>query len=245
LEPIGELSLLELKDLLAWVREREGDRPVTVLVGGWAVYYYNKYWGSTDIDLVTNNRTRRSLRYFLLNERGYRTDDETSYSVYKPTDAGDVVIDIAGRGYHNFEGRSEHLDMDSMDERLELANIEGQDVYVPERTFLLIMKLKAAWDRIWRIENGRSADPDHDRSKKIKDFSDILALIDPDEGGKNVDISYLGDLITKNPFLYVVLDDIKVSKEASDKYGVDLRDSREYLVDLEYLIGPRTKMSRS
>jgi len=47
------------------------DNPVTVLVGGWAVDAYNPWYGSIDIDLVTNNRTKHSLMRILVKERDY------------------------------------------------------------------------------------------------------------------------------------------------------------------------------
>jgi hypothetical protein len=229
MEPIGEESLRELRGILPWIWDRERESPITILVEGWAVYYYNGYWGSTDIDLITNNRTRRSLRYYLLNERGYQTDDETSYSVHKRTTAGDVVIDIAGRGLHGFEGRSEHLDMDMIDGRLNLANIEGVEVYIPDRSFLLLMKMKAAWDRGWRLDNGRSNDREHDMSKRTKDFSDILALIDPNKGSEEIDIRFIGDQLMEKPFLLSVLDEVPISSASAEKYGIGLSEAREYI----------------
>jgi len=56
-------SLEELIEIFRWVhpREKKEKYPVTVLVGGWAVYSYNQWYGSVDIDLVTNNKTRQSL----------------------------------------------------------------------------------------------------------------------------------------------------------------------------------------
>jgi hypothetical protein len=56
-------SLEELIEIFRWVHSREKMEkyPVTVLVGGWAVYSYNQWYGSVDIDLVTNNKTRQSL----------------------------------------------------------------------------------------------------------------------------------------------------------------------------------------
>lgn len=56
-----------------WVRQRGEtvDDPVTVLVGGWAVDAYNPWYGSIDIDLVTNNRTKHSLMRILVNEREF------------------------------------------------------------------------------------------------------------------------------------------------------------------------------
>ncbi len=70
---IVEQSLEELKHILQWVspREENKENPVTVLIGGWAVYSYNDYYGSLDIDLVTNHKTKNRLMRHLLNTRGY------------------------------------------------------------------------------------------------------------------------------------------------------------------------------
>ena len=107
MEAIADKSLEELQAIYIWVNKREVKlpNPITVLVGGWAVYLYNRYWGSIDIDLITNNNTRRRMRYYLLNERGYRKDQKPSHSVYKDTDAGKVFIDFANREELFFEGR--------------------------------------------------------------------------------------------------------------------------------------------
>ena len=42
-------SYRELLDLLLWFHHQG---PIPVLIGGWAVYSYNSYLGSVDIDLV-------------------------------------------------------------------------------------------------------------------------------------------------------------------------------------------------
>ena len=73
-------------------------------------------------------------------------------------------------------------------------------MHVPKRTILLFLKLKAAWDRTYRIENSTSADPEWDRSKLIKDYADILALLDPKYGGMNIDINELASLFEDDPF---------------------------------------------
>ena len=70
---IIQKSLEELEFILNWVRKRGEtvENPVTVLVGGWAVDAYNPWYGSIDIDLVTNNRTKHSLMRILVTEREY------------------------------------------------------------------------------------------------------------------------------------------------------------------------------
>lgn len=223
MEPIARESLDELKAIFAWVRDRESslENPVTVLVGGWAVYSYNNYWGSIDIDLITNNRKKKSLKKFLLDHRDYHPDPETANSVFKDTIHGQVVIDIANRGEDRFEGHSNSLGLDVVDERAEIRDIEDQEVIVPSRTVMLMMKFKAAWDRDWRIRNDRSDDPDHDRFKLIKDHSDILALSDPLKGGDDIDIQLLGSYFSQYSFAGKVFDDIIGSNSASEKYGID------------------------
>jgi hypothetical protein len=51
----------ELIEIFRWVQVRGEDAryPLTILIGGWAVYSYNPWYGSVDIDLITNSRTRQ------------------------------------------------------------------------------------------------------------------------------------------------------------------------------------------
>ena len=57
MEPIADESLKELQIIFRWVQGRGGELTDSriVLVGGWAVFAYNQYWGSVDIDLITEN----------------------------------------------------------------------------------------------------------------------------------------------------------------------------------------------
>jgi len=63
----------ELIEIFRWAydRESDGNSPITVLIGGWAVYSYNQWYGSVDIDIVTNNQTRQDLMWYLRNERKF------------------------------------------------------------------------------------------------------------------------------------------------------------------------------
>lgn len=55
---IRDISEQELAAILEYLEPKtEGDNP-TVLVGGWAVYSYNNYEKSRDIDLVLNAKRR-------------------------------------------------------------------------------------------------------------------------------------------------------------------------------------------
>jgi hypothetical protein len=91
-------------------------------------------------------------------------------------------------------------------------------VIVPERTLLMIFKLKASWDRSFRIQNGTSIDEEWERGKLCKDRADILALLDPAAGGTETDISYLGERLNEYSFLGEMLREILNDKDAINMY---------------------------
>ncbi len=238
MEPIARRSLEELKAIFSWLEERESthETPITVLVGGWAVHSYNDYWGSIDIDIITNSRTKKSLKKFLLDKRDYHPDPETNNSVFKETEHGRVVIDIANRGDDRFEGRKETLKLNIVDGNTEIRDIEGQKVPVPSRSVLLMMKIKAAWDRSWRVENDRSEDTEWDLSKMIKDHSDILSIIDMDDDQYDINIDQMGSYFKHYHFLEKVLDDMMDSKTAYEKYGIRSEKATEIIERFRSLI---------
>lgn len=69
---IVESSNEELQAIARFLKSREVvTSPITVLIGGWAVHSYNPWYGSIDIDLITNARTRNSLKNHLVKNRGF------------------------------------------------------------------------------------------------------------------------------------------------------------------------------
>jgi len=57
-----------------WLKANEDNnkiKPVTVLIGGWAVYSYNPWYGSIDIDLVTNSSIKNDLMCYLIEKQQY------------------------------------------------------------------------------------------------------------------------------------------------------------------------------
>lgn len=239
MEPIANESMKELKKLFSWFHAREAhlESPISILVGGWAVYSYNRYWGSVDIDIITNSKTKRSLKYFLISREGYETDPLTGNSVIKRTPNGEVVIDIANREGDRFEGSPKKFDLGIIDGNTETRTIEDQEVIVPSITILIMMKFKAAWDRRWRINNNKSQNPNHDRFKLIKDHSDIIALID---SGEEFDIRQLGRFFSKYPFVTRVFDDILSSDSASEKYGISMEEMDIFVNKLRSLVVDHT-----
>jgi hypothetical protein len=231
---IIELSRNELTYILQWANARgESSRsPVTVLIGGWAVDSYNGYYGSVDIDLVTNNATKSSLEWHLLNARGYEHYRAYgSHGVGKHTQYGWIIIDYISRETQDpFEGRPETLDFHMLDTHTELRRVRGVDsVAVPTRALLMLFKLKAAWDRAYRIEHGISGEAiTRERGKLIKDCADILALIDPNFGGTELDLEFLGGQFLRFGFLEDYLRTIPENNDALAKYGnMTQRTARE------------------
>lgn len=168
-------SFEELRFILDWVRQRgeTAENPVTVLVGGWAVYAYNPWIGSIDIDLVTNRATKDNLmRDLIASERGYdHYRIPGVHTVYKPTDYGQsIIIDFGNRDEcYEFEGRDEELNFDSLNGQTTIKEIRGLPIPVPARSLLLLFKLKASWNRAYRIEEETSDDMFREQGKLIKD----------------------------------------------------------------------------
>ena len=205
---IISLSIAEIGAIMDWVRTRQSKHPAQklVLIGGWAVYTYNPWLGSIDIDLVTGSRLRNSLSQYLVGERGFvrREDDGIKY-LTKATEYGDIIIDFVttsdpweffGTGVDLGFG---HLDLEGSTIISEIG--DGTRVIIPNRSLLLLYKMKASWDRTRRVQDGRSARPRWEEDKAVKDGADVLALIDLEYGGMDLNITFLGDSFKKFPFL--------------------------------------------
>ena len=205
--PLIQASFVELEHILGWLEERRqrSASQRVLLVGGWAVHMYNAYYGSYDIDLLMNSTTKKSLEHHLTSKRGYRKDDHPFMGpkgVVLDTPAGGVHLDTAAiDGLDRFEGVPAVLDLSSVADSHQSLDLGDVTVPVPERSRLLLMKLKAAWDRGWRLDNGTSRDPDRERGKLVKDLADVLALVDPASGGREVDFVFLGAQLERYPFL--------------------------------------------
>jgi len=218
-------SLEELKHLSAFLKTSDDpSTPVTVLIGGWAVYSYNPWYGSMDIDLITNSRIRHSLNNYLVGKRGFaraRNPDDTK-RVQKQTKSGRyILIDYGSRDQEDpFEGGKIYVRYELLDGHTEQRLIGGSvPFHVPNRTLLLFFKLKAAWDRNFRISSEISHDIEWERGKLKKDRSDILALLDPDHGGQDINFSSLGGLLEDYGFLKPCLKDISDDADAIAFYG--------------------------
>ena len=240
-QTIKDASLEEVKEIFLWVRGKgvKISGPQIVLIGGWAVYTYNQYYGSFDIDLVTNSRIRHSLKHHLVNQRGFKySNGPLATAIAKEIDGKKIFIDFMPREEtYKFEGRAEECPFSFLEKRTESRDIvSGFPVIVPDQTLLMIYKLKAAWDRSYRIEHRCSTDIEWEMSKLRKDRADILSLIDPDILGTEIDLNYLGEKLHEYTFLVETLqkipDDIDAVKLYSLMNQAKARDTIDQLLSL-------------
>ncbi len=237
-QAIVEISVSELRKIAVLLLERQEDRenPGTVLIGGWAVDAYNPYFGSQDIDLVTNNTTRKWLIDRLKTGEGYTHQIHyPSDTVKKETPHGEIILDIIYRETpYPFEGHPEiPFTLDILTGNTVIQNIRGGAIIpVPNRSILVLLKLKAAWDRSYRIHNQRSRDPSWERGKMIKDCADVLALMDPARGGREIDLEILGGQISRFHFLKEIIQRIPDIDAVRERYqGMTQQDIRRLCED--------------
>lgn len=164
-------------------------------------------------------------------------------TVVKNIKEGKILIDFGSyQDSRPFEGRTEQLPLSLLDGRTETREIKAFPVIVPERTLLLFFKLKAAWDRSYQIGKGSSIDEEWEKGKLRKDRADILSLIDPDVGGTEIDIHYLGERFNEFPFLAEMLREISEDLDTIRWYGkMDQKTAQDSIEKLLLLALEETK----
>jgi len=227
-QEIFRRSIEELRAIVAWMNamEQTGKIPsVTVLFGGWAVYAYNPWYESIDIDLITNSDVKNQLMRYLIAARQYARDSSEPPSTvvkYVKTAGGrgDIRLDFVSRTTsYPFEGKRVALDFSNLGDHTVLKEIsEGLSFRVPERSLLLIYKLKAVSDRSYRIRAGRSNFPEREASKLFKDYCDVLALIDRKQYADDLDIRIIAEALARYDFLADILNELPGHKDEIGRY---------------------------
>lgn len=191
------------RELVSFVRYfRHFGAPV--IVGGWAVYFYNPYYGSVDIDVVGSSHRdafdeiiegyEKSHGYEILQQDALGTEITASKPIYSKggRKIGDMEIDACTyerSGASQFhEGGSKALPY-SLCERdgckREISIARDCACYVPSKALLALFKVKARRDRQYDIRTKgatmNAARLAWLRGKVAKDGSDIIALLDPKE----------------------------------------------------------------
>ena len=141
-------------------------------------------------------------------------------TVEKGSGAETVILDFYSRERRDpFEGGRGELALDFLDDHTVITSIRGNiRMAIPTRGALLIMKLKAVWDRSFRYEQGRSPDPECEYSQLVKDNADVLALLDPEHGGHDLDLEHLGEMLNCHRFLKECIERLPGLDDAREKY---------------------------
>lgn len=239
-----EASLKELQRILTWLDEAGHED--TVLIGGWAVQAYNMWYGSVDIDLVATSDGRDALHQHLRSQ-GYGEGglfEEEGFGLNHT--AGRIVVETFNRAHNQpFESRKDHrLNFDVLDEpgQTVTGEIDGVAAKIPSREVLLAFKLKAAWDRNRRLQEDRSPDPSYEQDKLVKDRADVLALIDPDEGVKQIDLAWMSEFYEDHPFIVETTRKVYRTSDGPGLYEISQDEAErwvERLLDLAGVDGDR------
>lgn len=181
---LAEDSFKELKHIFDWSINNEdyksGD---VVLIGGWAVHSFNPWKYSLDIDLIATGRFKDKLKEHLHSTRNYgKEKDSTGNTIYlKKLDYGDIYIDFLPKE-DSFHGKNQFLDLRKIKYGTVFRNISYSfepsfQVIVPEISMLLLLKLKAAWDRHYDLSLQTILNREYLNEKFTKDCGDIIALL--------------------------------------------------------------------
>jgi hypothetical protein len=179
---VTDQSFQELGRFAGWMNRFVGYSPS--IIGGWAVYFYNPGGlGSTDIDVVLPDRTvRDKVVTAYLATNGYilrkRAFGEAEW--VKEFMAGekkiDHYLDICTLQDKNLvHGRDIEVPWAIAMADQKKVRVGKSELFIPAPEPLLLLKLKAAWDRSYDIASGGGTP--YLRDKLGKDRFDILSLL--------------------------------------------------------------------
>ena len=206
--------------------------PIPNIIGGWAVYFYNSYYGSVDIDVVGPSMDGRMM-YILIDFQGNHNyvevnKDELGFEksfkkpIYDGTrHVGDVEIDACTYEeeyniFHENVDKKLPYDLCERPELREKIILSDEDknnlIYIPNKSLLLLYKIKAFRDRSYDVIHKRAIIAADKltwlEGKIVKDGSDIIALLDPTpvryEIEQQIDTSILKELIDEYDLRFIL-----------------------------------------
>ena len=171
------------------------------IIGGWAIYFYNSYFGSIDIDIVGPSHQGLFIdmieRYQRTREYEFIAKDPLGLEVTsrKPVIQNGKVIgymeidactfeDPKPSSFH--EDPNKQLPYSLTAERKYQREVELEEdaiCYIPSKPLLFLYKIKAARDRTYDLKTKGTiiapVEAERLRGKVTKDRADIIALLDP------------------------------------------------------------------
>lgn len=184
---LAQDSFEELRYIFDWsVNNRNYRSGDVILIGGWAVHSFNPWKYSLDIDFIVTNRFKNALKNHLYSTRYYSKErDSTGNTLYlKSLDSGEIYLDFLPKN-DQFHGTGRSLNLMKIEYETVPKNISYSfkpefQVIVPEISMLLLLKLKAAWDRYYDLSLETTMNKDYLSEKFTKDCGDIIALLQSD-----------------------------------------------------------------
>ena len=206
-------SFEELRYIFEWSRNnrdyRQGDM---VLIGGWAVHSFNPWKYSLDIDLIATGRFKDLLQRHLYWSRHYSRERNMDGSTIflKSLDSGDIYLDFLPK-IDLFHGTNKSLNLmeigyETVPKYISYSFKSRFQVIVPEISMLLLLKLKAAWDRHYDLSLSTNHIRVHLQEKFAKDCGDIIALIQSD-AFQYARFDWLSSMLSKFDFLQTFLEE--------------------------------------
>lgn len=240
---IIEKSLEEVSKIFQWAYDGKVDltNTTTILVGGWAVDVYNPWYGSVDIDLLTTSNHKKDLQNYLYKEREFKKQrDENGYNhLFKKIGDEEIIIDFV-RKKQQFYKTEDKISYNFSDKDLSIEKIRNQgEAIVPTRSNLLMMKIKAAWDRYHRVQDRNVENISYLKAKYTKDCGDIVALLDttsrPD---RTLDLNLISKELTSRPYLMKFLEELNIEAYGRLEYrNMNRREMIEIIENLLSLVG--------
>jgi len=241
-DPVFLRSELELRYIAEWYSghfSRDAEPIKFLLVGGWAVWCYNSYYPSIDIDILSTNETRNSLFSYLHKTRAFdrrMSAQRNRMEFMIPFDDKEIIIDYEKPDAPGkINGKTCSLPWTFAWKNFKVHDIGKGYLPIPERGILLLHKLKAIIDRTWNVEH------DDERKtwligKTAKDRADVLALLDPEKGGQEIDIGLMGRIIKGLPCLLEELKAIPEHSESYVRYKCERQEAKDWTGRLVSLI---------
>ena len=206
-EQVIDLSRKELELFTEFYNGHFGAHPT--IIGGWAVDYYNSYYGSKDIDVVFETKREvyeRNLQIYF-DTHGYQPFQkdlpglEVTYRKLVKMGGSGVYIDIDacsildGNIFHqNHSKKLPYALVSKNSKEVKLAK-SGALFRVPVIELLFLYKLKAYADRDFDSHRAQTqADVAYFVSKRDKDGSDLMALADLARCREKINASIAGKL---------------------------------------------------
>lgn len=234
-----ELTTATYQELLrvgGWFNQMFGYHPL--LVGGWAIYYYNPAGlGSRDVDLIFPDRKLkdRVVNQYLMThgyERERRSEFEEEYVLLVRTSRGveRVYLDVATvQDPNRVHGADVELPWKLAFDHQRLAKIGDAEFYVPSPEVLILLKVKAAVDR--EYDAAHVFDPFSLQQKSWKDYYDVTSLLKACE----FDTALIASLVKAHrfePYFQKGLGSLSRKRSVLDRHGVRWRELKGKLGSL-------------